>query len=139
MRTPSNNLFECTSNSRRAQSGSPAHDSNSTLKTGIHSPRHNRSRSERLLDHVPNLTSGIDDYPKHRHRQSRATPRNRFKGPHIPNNKLRPIERHLPPLPSCHSRLLANIRHHTRKFFQPRTAFTNASISLLLPTQNGVR
>ena len=72
-----------------------------------------------------------------------VTSRNRFEHPNVPNNKLRPIQRHLPALPARYARLLANIRHHSRKLVHLLIALLttspSASISRLLPTQNGVR
>jgi hypothetical protein len=91
---------------------------------------------------MPYLTR-IRHHTKHRNHQPRTTPSHRLQHPNIPGHKLRPIQRHLPPLPPRHPRLLTNIRHHTRKLTHfattGLTAATSASISRLLPTQNGVR
>jgi len=95
---------------------------------------------------MPHLTR-IHHHPKHWNHQPRTTPCHRLQHPNITGHKLRPIQRHLPPLPSRHPRLLTNIRHHTRKLthFETTEAATgltaaiSASISRLLPTQNGVR
>jgi hypothetical protein len=91
---------------------------------------------------MPHLTS-VRHHPKHRNHQPRPTPSHRLQHPYIPSNKLRPIQSHLPSLPPRHARLLTNIRHYTRKLTHfaatGLTAATSASISRLLPTQNGVR
>lgn len=95
---------------------------------------------------MPHLTR-IHHHPKHRNHQPSPTPRHSLKHPDVPRNKLRPIQRHLPTLPPRHARLLTNINHLSRKGTHRAlaevaaglTAATKASISRLLPTQNGVR
>jgi hypothetical protein len=102
-------------------------------KAGINLPLHGSARSEWLLYHMPYLTRGIDDYPKHRHYQSRTTPRNRFECSNIPSNKLGPIQRYLPTLLPRYSRLFANIRYHAGKLTHlppPPRHHTQASLAV---------
>jgi hypothetical protein len=87
---------------------------------------------------MPHFTP-VHHHSKHRNHKPHTAPRNGLQHPNIPSTKLGPIQRHLPALPASHARLLTNVRHHTRKFAHLATAFINASISRLLPTQNGVR
>jgi hypothetical protein len=70
---------------------------------------------------MPHLAGSVRHNPKHRHHQLRSTPRNCLQHPSIAGDKLRLIQRHLPTLPSRHSRLLANIRHHTTELVHPHT------------------
>ena len=91
---------------------------------------------------MPDLSRAIDLNSQHRNREARPTTRNRLDHSCIPNRKLSSIKRHLPALPSRHSGLLANVRHHRGKFAHFPTATNeaiSASISRLLPTQNEVR
>jgi hypothetical protein len=92
---------------------------------------------------MPHLACSIHHNTEHWDNQFCTTPSNRLQHPNVPNNKLRPVQCHLPTLPARHARLLANIRHHSGKLVHllialPTTS-PNASISRLLPTQNGVR
>ena len=91
---------------------------------------------------MPHLAS-IHHDTKYRNHQPSPTPSHRLQHPHIARNKLRSIQRHLPSLPPRHTRLLANINHLrselTHRALTGLTAATKASISRLLPTQNGVR
>ena len=93
---------------------------------------------------MPHLARRIDLHAKHRNQQPRTTPGDSLQNPNIANVKFRAIQRHLPALPPRNPRLLANVRHDCRK---RNTLYSthhigsarNASISRLLPTQNGVR
>jgi hypothetical protein len=70
---------------------------------------------------MPHLARGIHHHAKHWHHQLRSTPRNRLQHSNVAGNELRSVQRHLPTLPPRHPRLLANIRHHARKFVHPHT------------------
>jgi len=95
---------------------------------------------------MPHFTR-ISHHTKHRHHQPRPTPSHSLQHPNIPSRKLGPIESHLPTLSPRHARLLTNINHLSSKLTHFATAeatagftaATSASISRLLPTQNGVR
>ena len=96
---------------------------------------------QRLLYLVPQLAASLND-SQHRHRQPRSTPRHSLQGPHIPGTKLGHVQQYLPALPPSFAALFNNIYHRRRKAHfatAPASISFSASISFLLPTQNGVR
>ncbi len=91
---------------------------------------------------MPGLSRVIDLDSQHRNLQARPASRNRLDHARITHRKLRSIQRHLPALPPRQPRLFANIRHYRSELAHFPTAASeavSASISRLLPTQNGVR
>jgi len=117
---------------------------NLALRLLTYPARNPRSRSQRLLHHMPHLTCSVDHNAKYRHHQLRPTPRHRLQHANVPGRKLCLIQRHLPALPSRHPRLLANIRNHSKKFVHLSTIFSimcasqfaNCSIALPLPQRD---
>ena len=82
-------ISECTSTQPIPQSSTCSARGSPHLRTATsaHSPRHRRSRGQRLLHHMPHLAVLIHHHAKHRNHQPRSTPRHRLQHTRIPCRK----------------------------------------------------
>ncbi len=95
---------------------------------------------QRLFHLMPHL-SVVDKDPQHRQLQPGATARNRLQHAQVTLGKLRPVQQKLPTLSPFHATLFTNIHNDSRETHDttaPVKTLCSASISLALPTQNGV-
>ena len=89
---------------------------------------------------MPYLPLVIDSHAQHRNYQPSTTPRHCLQHARISSYKGTPAHRHLPLGETIHPRLQPNVRNYACELYAHfPTAAIKASISTLLPTQNGVR